>query len=56
MYTFEVLKEKLRIFASERMKSSKSDVNKDIENTPKVASDFTIAFGSCNKQNVEKLD
>ena len=33
-------------------KSSKSDVNKDIENTPKVASDFTIAFGSCNKQNV----
>lgn len=36
-------------------KSSKSDVNKDIENTPKVASDFTIAFGSCNKQNVENV-
>ena len=36
-------------------KSSKSDVNKDIENTPKVASDFTIAFGSCNKQNIENV-
>lgn len=36
-------------------KSNKSDVNKDIENTPKVASDFTIAFGSCNKQNVKNV-
>lgn len=36
-------------------KSNKSDVNKSIENTPKVAIDYTIAFGSCNKQNVDNI-